>query len=115
MYNASDSTRNYQLTPTGACYRTEIAACLKYMTRRDWRNYVLGHSSKGVDARKTEDIIREWIKGYARETSAVINTLEGMKGSSEVDRGLGGKVDMLLKRWRQIDGLCRQALETDSC
>lgn len=85
------------------------------MTRRDWRNYVLGYSSKGVDARKTEDIIREWIKGYAKEASTAIDTLEGMKGSSEVEGGLGGKIDMLLKRWRQIDGLCRQALETVSC
>ncbi|KAI9927979.1 hypothetical protein MW887_002831 [Aspergillus wentii] len=105
---------NYQLTATGACFRTEIAACIKYMTRRDWRNYVLGHSMKGVDDNKTQATIQEWIKIYAKEADRKIATLEAMKSSGE-NQIHSGKIDMLLKRWKQIKHLCDEALKADSC
>lgn len=79
------------------------------MTPNDWQNYVLGYSTKGVDDKKTETIIREWIKAYSKEAGATIAKLEGM--TSETD----GKIGMLLKRWKQIYDLCQQAVEAVSC
>ncbi|BCR91601.1 uncharacterized protein ACHE_70444S [Aspergillus chevalieri] len=102
---------NYQVTSTGACYRTEIAACIKYMTPKEWQNYVLGYSTKGVDDKKTETIIREWIKAYGEEANTTIAKLGDIRSSSETD----GKVEMLLKRWKQIYDLCQQAVEAVSC
>ena len=84
------------------------------MARRDWRNYVLGHSTKGEDPRKSESIIREWIKAYAKEANATIATLETM-GSKLGDQTHRGKIEMLLKRWKQISDLCEQAVEAVSC
>ena len=84
------------------------------MTRRDWRNYVLGHSTKGEDAKKSESIIREWIEAYAKEANATIAALETME-SNPADQTHNGKIEMLLKRWKQISGLCEQAMEAVSC
>lgn len=103
---------DYQVTTTGACYRTEIAACIKYMTPKDWQSYVLGYSTKGVDDNKTVTIIREWIRAYSEEAGTTIAKLEDMKlKSGETD----GKVEMLLRRWKQIYELCQQAVEAVSC
>ncbi|GIC86574.1 uncharacterized protein Aud_002948 [Aspergillus udagawae] len=105
---------NYEVTATGACYRTEIAACLKYMTRRDWRNYALGYSTKGCDAQKSNAIIQEWILAYAKEADTTIAALEAL-GSKEMDQKYTGKVSTLVRRWKQIKGLCDKASEAVSC
>lgn len=85
------------------------------MTHSDWQNYILGHSTKGVDEKKSETIIREWIGIYAKEASAAIATLKDMESSDGADQTHGGKLRILLKRWRQIKVLCQQALEAVSC
>lgn len=85
------------------------------MTHSDWQNYILGHSTKGVDEKKSETIIREWIGIYAKEASAAIATLKDMESSDGADQTHGGKLRILLKRWRQIEVLCQQALEAVSC
>lgn len=81
------------------------------MTPKEWQNYVLGYSTKGVDDKKTETIIREWIKAYGEEANTTIAKLGDIRSSSETD----GKVEMLLKRWKQIYDLCQQAVEAVSC
>ncbi|KAL4799389.1 hypothetical protein BDV19DRAFT_258128 [Aspergillus venezuelensis] len=105
---------NYQVTTAGVCYRTEIAACMKYMPLQDWQKYVLGYSTRGVDANKSEDVIRGWIRRYIEETDLTIEELMNL-GSSEVDQENKDKVQMLLRRWRQIKDLCSIALENVSC
>ncbi|RLM01738.1 hypothetical protein CFD26_103576 [Aspergillus turcosus] len=105
---------NYEVTATGACYRTEIAACLKYMTRRDWRNYALGYSTKGCDTQKSNATIQEWIRAYAKEADTTIAALEAL-GSRDIDQKCNGKVSTLLRRWKQIKALCDKALEAVSC
>lgn len=85
------------------------------MTHSDWQNYVLGYSTKGVDEKKSETIIREWIGIYAKEASAAISALKDMESSGGADQTQGGKLRILLKRWRQIEVLCQQALEAVSC
>ncbi|KAI9376252.1 hypothetical protein BJX61DRAFT_415924 [Aspergillus egyptiacus] len=105
---------NYQLTATGVCYRTEIAASIKYMPLEDWQNYALGYSTKGIDEKKSEDIIRGWIRTYQREAEAAVDEL-GTLNSREINQEHQGKVQMLLNRWKQIKELCRIALERVSC
>lgn len=85
------------------------------MTLSDWQNCVLGCSTKGVDEKKSETIIREWIGVYAKEASTAIATLEDMEFSNGADQTHGDKLRYLLKRWRQIEELCQQALEAVSC
>ncbi|KKK14337.1 hypothetical protein P175DRAFT_0545552 [Aspergillus ochraceoroseus IBT 24754] len=104
---------NYQLTAAGVCYRTEIAACMKYMRPEDWQNYVLGYSTRGFDAKKSEAVIQEWITAYEMEAEAAITELERL-WSGEIARQHGEKVRMLLKRWRQIQNLCQEAFDTVS-
>ncbi|KAL4973759.1 hypothetical protein BDW66DRAFT_99119 [Aspergillus desertorum] len=100
---------NYQVTATGACYRTEIAACITYMRPEDWQNYVLGYSNRGVDAKKSEDVIRGWIRAYMEEADLTIHELREFHSSLE--KGQQGKAQQLLKRWRQIRDLCERALK----
>ncbi|THC98029.1 hypothetical protein EYZ11_002455 [Aspergillus tanneri] len=102
---------NYQLTASGVCYRTEVAACIKYMALGDWRSYVLGYSTKGVDADKTNEIIQGWIKTYSNEANTTITSLEKIR-SSKVERKDQEKIDSLLKRWSQIEELCDQAQQS---
>lgn len=84
------------------------------MAIEDWRNYTLGYSTKGFDAKISEAIIQEWIKTYANEAETVIITLEKTR-SPAVDQKDHTKIESLLKRWKQIKTLCDQALECVSC
>jgi hypothetical protein len=126
--------RNYELTATrGACFRTEVAAALKYMTRRDWRNFVLGLSTRGINTAKQNTIIRGWIGAYLKEAETTIAILSDVQekeamepyqrgekepklsgdadDGSDVARVRAAKVDILLARWRQIQRLCGKAID----
>ncbi|KAL4805491.1 hypothetical protein BDV18DRAFT_20195 [Aspergillus unguis] len=105
---------NYQLTASGVCYRTEIAAGIEYMRLEDWQNYVLGHSDEGVDAQQAEEIIRGWIRAYQEQARLRMNHLES-DGRSNTSDQHSGIVQMLMRRWMQIEDLCRIALKNVSC
>lgn len=79
----------------------------------DWRNYTLGVSTKGFDAKTSETIIRDWIKTYANEADTAIASSESSR-PTKTDFKDQEKVNVLLKRWKQIKTLCDQALETVS-
>ncbi|GLA33708.1 hypothetical protein AnigIFM63309_000542 [Aspergillus niger] len=100
--------RNYQLTSDGVCYRTEIAAGLTYMPLRLWQDYVLGYSTEGVDEKMSAAVIRGWIGVYIKEADVAIARLEDLYIAQTEDQGV---VRMLLKRWRQIRGLCEEAVD----
>ncbi|KAL3483646.1 hypothetical protein BJX62DRAFT_75533 [Aspergillus germanicus] len=102
---------NYQVTATGVCYRTEIAACIVYMPLQDWQNYALGYSTRGVDAAKSAKVIRKWIGTYVEEANANIDELLEKCGSGNMDRGDGERLRLLIKRWSQVKDLCLRALE----
>ena len=106
--------RSYQLCSAGSCYRTEIVACMTYMTRRDWRNYLLGRSTKGVKAAKSEAVIQQWIRSYIDEAETVIAALDRRISALTLVDGDRGKWDMLSKRWQQIRVLCEEALASIS-
>ncbi|KAE8379225.1 SET domain-containing protein [Aspergillus bertholletiae] len=105
---------NYQLTATGVCYRTEIAAYINYMPLEDWRNYALGYSTKGADEKRSEAIIQGWIRSYLNEADTTITTLKEI-GSSQADQKNQQRTKMLRKRWTQIRDLCAKASEAVSC
>lgn len=92
---------------------------MKYMTRTAWRNHVLGRSSRGVNSKKTSDVIRSWIEVYLEESKTTINIIEKMlsevtSSRDAAEAGLSewekGRVTILLNRWGQIQKLCRDAL-----
>lgn len=96
---------------------------MKYMTRDDWRNYVFGHSTRGMDPKETANVITNWIEIYLKECKATIEILENRltilvpKGVAEAvpDEWEANKVTMLLGRWNQIKRMCEDALETLVC
>ncbi|PGH16520.1 hypothetical protein AJ79_01625 [Helicocarpus griseus UAMH5409] len=101
---------NYKLTSSGPCSRTQVAACIKYMTRANWRKYALGRSTKGVKIKKTAHIIRGWIEVYIKESEAAILTLEAIlstKGAAIAK--WEEKIAICLDRWNQIRRLCENA------
>ncbi|KAJ5210385.1 hypothetical protein N7472_000524 [Penicillium cf. griseofulvum] len=105
---------NYQVTPHGPCYRTEVAACLTYMKEEDWRNHVLEGQTQGLDESRSEATIKRWILTYAAEADATITALQKAMELNTTVQVHRSKADMLLKRWRQIKDLCENAVKTVS-
>jgi hypothetical protein len=105
------SNRNFEITVSGADTNTVAAAGLKYMDRQDWLVYVAGASEKGLDKRKTADIINGWIAKYLRECEVTIDCLsEGTKTGSTESEAEKEKLDSILARWKQIQQLCETAV-----
>ncbi|PWY90273.1 ribosomal N-lysine methyltransferase [Aspergillus sclerotioniger CBS 115572] len=114
-------------SPSGPPSPIHFAAALKYLSRRDWRNYISGRSSHGVDEKKLAGIIRGWVEKYLSECVVTIGIIEGMldrkdhlDGDGDGD-GIGEKIGsrawereklrMLLERWGQIRRLCEGVIE----
>lgn len=102
-------TRNYQVTSQGVCYRTEVVAHLTYMKEEDWRNHVLEGSTKGVDEKRGEAIIKGWLETYRTEADAAMNTLRAAMESDSGVKAHRQKAEMLLRRWAQIFLICESA------
>ncbi|KAJ5252381.1 hypothetical protein N7489_002791 [Penicillium chrysogenum] len=105
---------NYQVTPHGPCYRTEVAACLSYMKEEDWRNHVLEGQSQGLDESRSMATIKRWILTYAAEADATITALQKAMELNTTVQAHRSKTDMLLRRWGQIKNLCDHAAKTVS-
>ncbi|PGH26715.1 hypothetical protein AJ80_01661 [Polytolypa hystricis UAMH7299] len=102
---------NYQITDSGPCFRTEMAACIKYMPAEDWARYAAGDQPQSFSQKKTNAIISGWIREYVKEANHAILELtkileEG--GGSSVD----SRAQTILRRWRQILALCNTVLES---
>jgi hypothetical protein len=125
-YSHNCPPSNYQLTSHGVCFRTEVAACIKYMTRTDWQNHILGISTRGVDAMRTNVIIRGWVATYLQEADGMIALLEKMRTARERNTHMDGKLvgnenggitdngrllEILLIRWYQIRKLCEDVVQ----
>lgn len=91
------------------CYRTEVAACLKYMKEEDWRNHVLEGSTEGVDEKLSEDIIKGWLRTYCAEADAAVDALRAAMESDPVVQTHRQKAQTLLRRWAQIKEVCESA------
>ncbi|RJE25384.1 SET domain protein [Aspergillus sclerotialis] len=106
------------------CFRTEAAACMKYMNSKDWQNYIPGTSSEGVDAQRTADVVRGWINIYLKESLTAIENLQAMLTKEQSSGALthtedgahseSRKVSTILRRWIQIKYLCEEALKSVS-
>ena len=83
---------------------------MKYMTRKDWRNYVLGMPAKSFNASKSSTIIQGWIRAYMKEADKTIAALDLRLAPGQPNDHVE-KLEMLRGRWRQIKDLCGQALK----
>uniref|UniRef100_A0A093VS94 Ribosomal N-lysine methyltransferase set11 n=1 Tax=Talaromyces marneffei PM1 TaxID=1077442 RepID=A0A093VS94_TALMA len=96
---------NYQITlESGPCFRTEVAASMKCMSRRNWRNYIQGCGAPPIPV-KVNAIIRDWVDVYLKDATETMAKLEEML-SREKDSLAQRKIKMLIGRWEQIKQLC---------
>ncbi|KAH8429528.1 SET domain-containing protein [Aspergillus melleus] len=109
---------NYEVLEEGPSTSTQLAACLKYMSLRDWRKYVLGQSDRSVNRQTTAAVIREWVDTYRKESIATIEIIENMKRKAVAADSKAAeskketeRLDMILGRWRQIQRLCEKVIE----
>ncbi|RAQ52614.1 ribosomal N-lysine methyltransferase [Aspergillus flavus] len=113
-----DCFGNFEVTETGVNASTETAACLKYMSKRDFRIYVEGRSKRAFDAGKSAEVIRSWIGVYLGEcerTMEIIGSMLEKLGGSRRRSSVGekwekGRLEMLLSRWGQIKRICEKAI-----
>ncbi|PGH34817.1 hypothetical protein GX50_02378 [[Emmonsia] crescens] len=100
---------NYQITTKGPCFRTEVAACMRYMTPDDWNRYILGYQPASFDQTKTNSIIATWIREYIREAEVAISQLTALRRSRKY---LGEhQYEVIFRRWKQIVELCNGTLK----
>ncbi|KAF7588594.1 hypothetical protein BBP40_005479 [Aspergillus hancockii] len=102
---------NFEVTPTDISPNIETAACLKYMSKRDFRIYVEGRSKRAFDAEKSAEIIRGWIGIYLKESETTIEIITGMLSAADSEKWEKERLEMLLSRWGQIRGLCEMTME----
>ncbi|KAF9892501.1 hypothetical protein FE257_001610 [Aspergillus nanangensis] len=111
---------NFEVTNAGPSTNIEVAACLKYMLRRDWRRYVDGQSTKAFDPNTTIGIINDWISAYLKESTDTIDIIqstlraEHSQEITEPKKWEHDRLHTLLGRWKQIKQLCESALEQPS-
>ncbi|THC99987.1 hypothetical protein EYZ11_000566 [Aspergillus tanneri] len=111
---------NYEVTAEGVSSNVELVACLKYMSLRDWRKYILGQSDRNVDPQKTAGIICDWIRTYLTESEVTIKSIQNAMDNMPVASGNAAisakqereRLNMVLGRWIQIRHLCGKALKS---
>jgi hypothetical protein len=82
---------------------------MKHMSRRDWRNYVLGQGHALPNPKKTNATILGWIGTYVKEANVTIDILKKTL-EKEDDDTVRMKVNTLIRRWGQIKRLCEEAV-----
>ncbi|KAH8703824.1 hypothetical protein BGW36DRAFT_287519 [Talaromyces proteolyticus] len=98
---------DYQITiDSGPCFRTEVAASMKCMSRREWRNYIQGRGA-APNTIKVNNVIRDWIEVYTKEANFAINILQAVL-KAETEDSTKSKIQALVGRWNQIKHLCDQ-------
>lgn len=98
------------MTDNGVCSRTKAVACIKYMDREKWQQYILGRLTKGTDPKKTAGIISSWVSSFLQESIAAIQTLEIAGKADGWRTPAAAKLSTVLKRWNQIRSLCEDNL-----
>ncbi|KAE8131589.1 hypothetical protein BDV38DRAFT_275810 [Aspergillus pseudotamarii] len=113
-----DCFGNFEVTETGVDARIETAACLKYMSKRDFRIYIEGRSKRAFDVEKSAEVIRGWIGVYLEECERTMEIIGSMlerlggsrRRSSDGKKWEKGRLEMLLSRWGQIKQICEKAI-----
>ncbi|KAE8373187.1 hypothetical protein BDV26DRAFT_297168 [Aspergillus bertholletiae] len=110
---------NFEVTETGVAASIETAACLKYMSKREFRIYIEGRSKRAFDAEKSAEVIQGWIRVYLEECERTMEIIEslleklgGSRRRSDRERWEKGRLEMLLSRWDQIKKICEKAANT---
>ncbi|KAE8154653.1 SET domain-containing protein [Aspergillus avenaceus] len=104
-----DSFGNYEVTATELSPSILTAACLKYMSKRDFRIYIEGRSKRAYDAGKSVEVIQGWIEVYRKECEETTSILQGM--SKESKGWEAERLEVLLSRWGQIKRLCEGGIQ----
>lgn len=120
----------YTLRGDGACWRTETAARLLVMKGREWDRFVEGtyadeHDAmaEGLCKEAVDKVVRRWIRKVQCEAENSLRGLEALTAEEEMrvfggeeshGRGISDLIsarkEMCLVRWRQMLGICRDAL-----
>ncbi|KAL4871092.1 hypothetical protein BDV12DRAFT_164779 [Aspergillus spectabilis] len=106
---------NYEITSSGVNASTIAAASIKYMSRRDWKNYIARTSERGFDADKSAEIVGGWIRAYLNECTVTIDAIYDVSTESDGDaaksEAMKEKLDLILARWKQIQRLLESAIQ----
>ncbi|KAG2416683.1 hypothetical protein HFD88_007899 [Aspergillus terreus] len=106
-----EQSGGYAIEVTGPNIFITYAACLKYMTRKDWNAYI-ERGSAAFNAEKTAQIISDWVIIYLNESDIAMMAIQKMLSNRASDRDAEAerkKLFILLRRWRQIKRLCQMA------
>ncbi|KAL4889503.1 hypothetical protein BDV59DRAFT_116587 [Aspergillus ambiguus] len=103
----------YAVERAGPNLFIRYASSLKFMTREAWKAYV-ENGSPVSGTEKSTNLLNRWIGVYVQESNIVISIIQSMlhRIQPEADReGEKQKLELLLKRWKQIQQLCQTALD----
>ncbi|KAK3996490.1 ribosomal lysine N-methyltransferase set11 [Cladorrhinum sp. PSN332] len=92
---------NYVLDErTPGCYRTQVALRLLCVPEKKWEEFVeMGEDGGKVVQRKVDGLFVRILNKYLDRIEGVVGELEGMNTGLECQR------EVLIKRWRQIQGM----------
>lgn len=114
LFPTTPTHSEYTLDATGeACFRTTVAAAISYMQPAQWLAFIQGHGDDGFDQTKNNGVVAAWVRVLAAEVEAGLNGIEKLlekKAFGDAPRDLA-KVDVARRRWRQIGGICAEALK----
>ncbi|GES60059.1 ribosomal N-lysine methyltransferase [Aspergillus terreus] len=109
-----EQSGGYAIEVTGPNIFITYAACLKYMTHKDWNAYI-ERGSAAFNVEKTAHIISDWVTIYLNESDIGMMAIQNMLNNRASDRDAEAerkKLFILLRRWRQIKRLCQTALHS---
>ncbi|KAL2819180.1 hypothetical protein BJX63DRAFT_382647 [Aspergillus granulosus] len=115
---AHDCLGNYNVTADGVDERITATANIMSMSPEDWQKYVNGEieTQQAFSLQDTGRIICEWIQEYLKQSAFAVDAAKGVLMTAEEgsEKSTKEKLDLILSRWKQIQQLCENALESTS-
>ncbi|KAK2743410.1 hypothetical protein FQN57_004875 [Myotisia sp. PD_48] len=102
---------NYHMTADVTSYRTEVAACAKYMNGNDFRRMVAGVQPPIFHRRIMNTVIRSWISRLESEANDMLDTMSTLSVAQSDEQGQQ-RVRLLRLRWTQIRDTCISAMNS---
>lgn len=97
---------NYMLDSNGVCHRTQVAVRLMCLPLSRWKKFVEDGNDEEGDQEEVNRHIVRLLNKYQDTIQKTIRRIEGL------DVGQATQRDMLCLRWRQIQGLIENTIET---
>ncbi len=95
----------YVLDQGTVCYRTQVALRLACLSVGKWRRFVSGADDGVQDQGKVDMVLGKILRKYGRDVEEIIMKVGAAKDGTVEQR------DTLSKRWKQIDGLLKSAID----